>query len=667
MIRVTVSFGLSLIVASGLGVRTTLAAEAENMVAPGGVWWQPKSRITIQEKISLAADTQWTADELFLNATVVTNGNALNVLARRMVFGSGAKIIAFESVPSPVPDGPAYPTGAKVGGNGGGKGDDGAAGKEGLRGNFGFGAEGPLPKPINIFAGIVEGKSEIIAAGQDGGKGGKGGPGQDGGTGGPGSPGEAHIIGKNTKAGKGGPGGSYGKGGKGGRGGQGGPPVPACFLLATSPQTGQPQPVVICRPGKGGAVGEAGRPGKAGQGGPGGAGDVAEFKIFFTIAKSVEPNGPGGDPGQGCPFPSGSAEEKANCTLGDGAIGADGQDLSPEKWKQLVGREKPDFLRAFSEFEAKRFELMLGWYDFHWWRLFERLARTSVALMTSTAQAADPVQELLRGEFQRASVEVVSERWSRSFVKALQLEKDRVRGRDRFVEEKIDRALKRAEPFSKIVKQAAERGAFTKADVQALQMLLAEVKQDRARVATAVAGGCESYIKEVLQSKTYLDNLSLLSTHFEIPACRTAEMFLTAEGVQTPIELALSYQLTVTEPVPKGVVSQKSVPPDLKKEGAWFNWATSLWKIAWSFFPGLISEAFAEGPRQFEIIAVPIRPSEIRPIQIHEFLPSKEMPTVVGSLGVHKGYLLPKAGDISLENLGSHLRYLAALLGKGAP
>ena len=253
------------------------AADTSYFMAPGGIWWQPKSRITIDKDITLTADTTWMADELFINSNVVTSGLVLNIHAHRLIWGARAQIQAFSWPASFGADGPEHQTAAPDGpksyeddrfaNRSGGKGGDGADGKPGAPGNDGRGAKGPIPGEIALFAGDIVGKLKVFGVGQRGGGGGTGGPGQKGGTGGQGADGDASIWHAPVYAGTGGVGGKYGKGGRGGTGGQGGSAVPVKVLYGSEPKSSEMKPVIICKPGIGGTGGDPGIPGEPGGGG----------------------------------------------------------------------------------------------------------------------------------------------------------------------------------------------------------------------------------------------------------------------------------------------------------------------------------------------------------------------------------------------------------------
>ncbi len=69
-----------------LAFSTQSVARLEDILAPGGVWWHPKSRLTLGKKVSLTAPTQWEAEEIFINAPIVTNGQPLLIETRKLVF-----------------------------------------------------------------------------------------------------------------------------------------------------------------------------------------------------------------------------------------------------------------------------------------------------------------------------------------------------------------------------------------------------------------------------------------------------------------------------------------------------------------------------------------------------------------------------------------------------
>ncbi len=462
------------------------------------------------------------------------------------------------------------------------------------------------------------------------------------------------------------PGGPYGKGGQGGDGGKGGAPVPIRFLLAGEPATGQPRPTLVCKPGDGGDAGEAGAPGKGGAGGPGGAGDIVEF-LFFSHS---EPPGPAGDPGASCPHAEGTPERLANCTLGKGQMGPSGVMPDTGTWKKAVGRETPELKQVFSDFEAKRYAVVVTWFEFHWWRLYERVARTSLELIAKHVEGEDPLDELLKGELDRQVVPVVAERWSRAFLDPVQRQLKLTAGRDAALEKLLQSVLATAEPFNRAIDSGKRRGTFNKADVSLLRTSVDAVIAARKAAITAALDRCKNYVKDVLESKEVQSNLALLLTHYEIPACSNAAAFLTEQGVKIPIELALAISLRADEPYPDGMVVEKEVAPDIKRVSAGLGffplrfWAQSMLEELADL---LLPSAQAEEDRKFEIHVIPVLADRLDPSQLKEFAPSRKISTIVGSLGLHKGYQMPADGEFALKSLGAQLHALSSLLVRGKP
>ena len=144
-----------------------------------------------------------------------------------------------------------------------------------------------------------------------------------------------------------------------------------------------------------------------GEGGPGGLADSDMIDVTHAAAGATGPSG------ETCPYTPGSEEAIAHCTLGTGEHGADGPDRGIAK-----------IVSQFSDFENKRFRLVAAWYEFHWWRLFELVANTSIPLMVSDDSSnKDPLASLISGEFEEARVATTSEKWLRTFVQPLQSEK----------------------------------------------------------------------------------------------------------------------------------------------------------------------------------------------------------------------------------------------------
>ncbi len=439
--------GLLALAAFAASINGAIAGETSDFVAPGGVWWHAKSRIRVTKEITLEQPTVWEAEEIFINARVITNGHPLIIQTRKLALGEGASITGFVAPAEATPPGKAHANSAPagVGTVQGGKGSPGKRGKDGfagLRGNHGMGVEGNLPGEVGIFAAHVEGFASLIGIGQQGGIGGKGGPGQNGGTGGQGDRAYAYLIGSNTRAGSGGTGGAFGLGGRGGDGGTGGAPVPIRLLMATNPETGEPRPTLTCQPGKGGEPGPAGEPGEPGAGGPGGPGDYVEA-LFIT---ATEPAGPPGDSGKACPYKEDDPRRVLKCTKGNGNLGPDGTMPSAEVWLKAIGRDTPNFIKGYSDFEKARFKVVFAWYQFHWWRLFERLSRNSLELMRSHA-GVDPLDDLLKGNTKKAALKILADRWRKGFFETLEAEEEKTRGRDHIRELMLKNIRMAAAPF----------------------------------------------------------------------------------------------------------------------------------------------------------------------------------------------------------------------------
>lgn len=213
-------------------------------------------------KISLTTATDWIYpnDVVRLKGTIVTNGKALTIRARKLI-AEDATVQAFEApmIGASGRNGPAGSNGALATGAGG-NGQNGNDGGSGLKGADGF-----TPGPVRIEVTSFEGNLAVTTSGGTGGNGGAGGVGGNAGNGAQGEPSRAGILdcasGPGT-GGRGGDGGSAGNGGDGGTGGAAG----NISIQVTDTFTGQLE--TVAKGGIGGSEGVPGEPGNAGAGGP---------------------------------------------------------------------------------------------------------------------------------------------------------------------------------------------------------------------------------------------------------------------------------------------------------------------------------------------------------------------------------------------------------------
>lgn len=625
------------------------------IVAPGGAWWKPATRVTIDAPVTLTRATRLEADEIVINAPLVTNGETLDLFARRLVFGEKGEIKGFAGPASEGIPAPPYETPAASGTPHGNPGAAGASGRDGNPGVDGKGANGPWPGEISLFAGEVLGEPVVDGTGQTGGKGGRGGAGQKGGTGGPGRNADAHIIGSNTHATDGGPGGAYGKGGKGGRGGKGGVPVPVTLLAAWNFNRDPQYRRVATRPGAGGAPGEAGAPGAPGDGGPGGAGDVAEF-LFFT---STEDPGNPGPAGAACPNPA----DKAACTLGDGAAGAPGDTPTPDQLQAKLKRGTPLLVRTFPDFETKRFALSLAWYEFHWWRYFELLADGSLPLvLEATAPAPIPggqpsLDDLLKGRIRKKNLELVQSKWDTLFLRPLRRAAKEYEA-DARVTARLGVILPLADRYHAALGRVLARGGVSAEDATELRRVLDRIREARRFAVKGAGESCKRYATEVLQSSTYRELLQGRQTYYDVPACLEIASFTEdGEGVLKPIELARELPIVVEPAIAAGVKIETLVPAEVtgRTTGALFRRLPSLLDL-------LVPAALAGDLPEAASVVV-LSPRKLKLAQIREFYPRASEPVPVAGFGVHKGFVLPRRSTVTMETLGEYLYSLAVTVG----
>ena len=58
----------------------TFGTDGNPIFAPGGVIWQPKSRITVGKEVKLMAPAHWSAEEIVINSAIYTNGFPLDFM-----------------------------------------------------------------------------------------------------------------------------------------------------------------------------------------------------------------------------------------------------------------------------------------------------------------------------------------------------------------------------------------------------------------------------------------------------------------------------------------------------------------------------------------------------------------------------------------------------------
>lgn len=72
------------------------AEETPDLLIPGGAWWRAKSKAVISESIQMTGPAQLEADEITIEAPIVTNGHRLDHHARKLIFKPGGKILSFD-------------------------------------------------------------------------------------------------------------------------------------------------------------------------------------------------------------------------------------------------------------------------------------------------------------------------------------------------------------------------------------------------------------------------------------------------------------------------------------------------------------------------------------------------------------------------------------------
>ncbi len=610
------------------------AIEPVDLEAPGGVWWRKRTRITIDKQLNLTKPLTLEADEIVIAAPVYTEGLAFDLQARKLIFEKDGRIETFfkpaaETVTTP----PAHGSAAAAGTGESGPGANGAAGNAGFVGKDGE----PSPGELVVFGGDLVGRPIVKGLGQNGGIGGAGGVGQKGGTGSQGKKANAVLIFGNGAAGKGGTGGDFGKGGNGGAGGKGGAQPAVSFLLARDWRKEETKDAIVAAPGKGGAGGQPGMPGDPGEGGPGGEGDEVSF-LFFSES---EPGGPDGDAGKVAPYkPAYKTEaEKLASTNGDGAKGADAEAKANLTTLSLA------------DLEGARFKVTAAWFEFHWWRLYELIARTSLELITPK-QEQDAISQLLQGDLDVANLEVVAEKWDKAFVAPIRRRLAVYEQTNPELYARMKKILDTAEPYTRALLAGKKRGAINAEEVKTIQGSVAGVGKVREANITLAVESCSSYVTNVLENKNYASYVSRRTHYFEVPVCRSTEEFLGKDGVKRTIVLALEMMPDKMLDGIDGLKVDREVAPDLLKESGWIR--------ARDFLANLLFPAAWAQDRNFEISLSPLKPSLLREDQIREFHPKKNQSTVAGSIGLHRGYVYLKRP--TLEDLDRVLNDLVRTL-----
>jgi hypothetical protein len=622
------------------------ASDSLDLEAPGGVWWRKKTQIIVYDKMVLPGPLLLTADEVILQAPIVTQGYSLDVETRALTLDPAASIVAFEGSPPTISDiPPEYLTPAAEGADGAGQGDNGAIGRTGYTGTAGMGAA-VAPSEISLFAAQVDGVVHIDGRGQSGGQGGAGGKGQEGGKGGLGTKAESVLIFDSKHAGAGGRGGAFGPGGKGGRGGKGGLPVPVSFSTVTSVDTSQ----IRVGPGKGGAGGAPGMPGKHGEGGGKGPGD----RTTFLFLHEDENEGADGKIGV-------TADDMPAWVrnLGVGSAGENGNLPPPSYWREKLERDEPLFSGSFANFEKQRFLVTSAWYEFHWLRMFELIFRTSIDLLFDDGGNAnnDSLAKLLSQEIEIANLEVVTERWEKSFLEPLRAKIQWTEETQSPVRAKLVAIHAKAAVLHQTLRLVQKRGFFLSEEKAELQKTVRQLSFLRAGSLNLAIDTCGNYLREVLGTPGYAKYLRSRQNYFEVPVCRKAGEFLSENGVMLPIQLTgdliPSASLDLFD---KQLRINRAVEPVYKERTALHLVPQWWWK---TFLDQLIPRAHASH-YPVRVIVLDLNNSTLTAQQVQDFRPSETQSSALKTLGIHKGFLIPKE-KISLQNLDRRLRELVQI------
>lgn len=649
-------------------------ADTPALVAPGGVWWQPRNILTIDKLIELSGETRIEGDEIRINAPVITNGHGLTVQGRRVVFGPDGSIMSFIRAADEGIAGPAYGAAGKSGGRKE-NGESGGDGKVGNDGRDGIGADGKsLPGEITVFAAEFEGTPKVIASGQAGGKGGAGGKGQAGGEGGQGSAADASdpcFFGGNTAAGAGFTGGNFGKGGKGGKGGAGGSATPTRLFTSLTPTAFSLGTALFGEPGSGGDGGEPGSPGAHGAGGPGGEGDSDTCWVpFLGSIKTVLAQGATGPAGQACVCvgdnknclcQEGDAACIANqCTLGKGEKGLASANSTADLLKTVLKRDRAHLARAFDAFENQRFDVTLEWFEFHWWRLTELLLHRSIQLLDdlkSSDELAD-LDAILGQDVKQEILVQVRRQWKTHFVdhseRLLASKKTDARAKAR-----LEKAVKLAKKFDFQLGRIHTDKGIDPAIAGTLAEILVEGKTARLAALKVATDSCGKYVGKVLQSELYRSQLADTQFHFNIPACEQAALF-TEDNAATmrPIELVANIPAVVPASLKDLIVVTEMGSEAAKVETGFFN-IDSMGEAILNIWSWLVPSAYAANePPELSIVILGARKVKPETLRIGAF--DKAVPVRFSELGVQRGYLNPESKGTTLQSLATGLNALAA-------
>jgi hypothetical protein len=306
---------------------------------------------------------------------------------------------------------------------------------------------------------------------------------------------------------------------------------------------------------------------------------------------------------------------------------------------------------SLADLEGERFKVTAAWFEFHWWRLYELIARTSLELITPNTDE-DAITQLLKGDLDSANLEVVAEKWDKAFLTPIKRRLAIYEQTNPELHARMKKILDTAEPYTRALLAGKKRGAIHAEEVKTIQSAVAGVGKVREKNITLAVDACLSYVTNVLENKNYAAYVSKRTHYFEVPVCRSTEEFLGPDGVKRTIVLALEMVPDKSLETIPGIKVEREVAPDLLKENGWIRLRDFISEL-------LLPTAWAQD-RKFEIFLSPVKPSLLRENQIREFHPKRNQSTVTGSIGLHRGYVYLKRP--TLEELDKVLNDLVRTL-----
>lgn len=390
----------------------SLNLSAAELKGPLGDYWEDENVLTIKEDktpLFLSSDVYIKNERVHINRSIVTNGFALTIKARELTISPDVEIRTFRGpqqsirfIDTTLRN--TMPSGASCSYTGLAANEIGATGPQGEKGLDGH----PDPKPIKVFATLINGKLSVNGNGQEGGKGGKGGMGGRGLKGCPGRDGDVScsgVLGWGEGDERDGKKGYYGAmggiGGKGGHGGKGG--LNALLEVKYLNLLDSESVTLISEAGKAGEGGDPGDNGLSGSPGPGGGGKTKTCGMWPNQKKKKAHPGPSGDVRN-------RKESKSAFNARRGEQGEPGEFIKDSA-----------FLTTYEELKRERSLVLRSVMDFHFYRFFYQLTQQSILLTLNYEDSGLAlINEAIKARLLRD--------WTEGFIKPVQ--KDKKASRD---------------------------------------------------------------------------------------------------------------------------------------------------------------------------------------------------------------------------------------------